>query len=384
MRNGDLTYDDFLQRLNIQDVLIDAGYHLNRRDGLRYPAYVRLDNEGRRIRGDKFIVTQQGKCCFHAQQQKVYNIISFIKEHPHFFAEYHAGMSPDRLVNLVCNRLLHIPVTERETRIVQPKRDVKPFQMTDYDIHRFNPQDRETQKKFYPFFKHRGIDLYTQYAFHRDFFLATRHRADGLQFTNLAFPLSLPGNSEQIVGLEERGRPRMDGSGSYKGKAEGSNSSEGLWIANLREPLDKAGGIAWFESAYDAMAFYQVNREMIRSNPDLSRKSIYVSTGGTPTDGQIRGMLTETPAASHFLCFDNDAAGRSFVERFKTIAQEMNIAPDRIKVFPMLPCYKDWNDVLLERTNPEYLKEIEGLIEPVGVPHSEEKEENSRNNGFHR
>ena len=384
MRNGDLTYDDFLQRLNIQDVLIDAGYHLNRRDGLRYPTYVRLDNEGRRIRGDKFIVTQQGKCCFHAQQQKVYNIISFIKEHPHFFAEYHAGMSPDRLVNLVCNRLLHIPVTERETRIVQPKRDVKPFQMTDYDIHRFNPQDRETQKKFYPFFKHRGIDLYTQYAFHRDFFLATRHRADGLQFTNLAFPLSLPGNSEQIVGLEERGRPRMDGSGSYKGKAEGSNSSEGLWIANLREPLDKVGGIAWFESAYDAMAFYQVNREMIRSNPDLSRKSIYVSTGGTPTDGQIRGMLTETPAASHFLCFDNDAAGRSFVERFKTIAQEMNIAPDRIKVFPMLPCYKDWNDVLLERTNPEYLKEIEGLIEPVGVPHSEEKEENSRNNGFHR
>lgn len=384
MRNGELTYDDFLQRLNIQDVLIDAGYHLNRRDGLRYPAYVRLDNEGRRIRGDKFIVTQQGKCCFHAQQQKVYNIISFIKEHPHFFAEYHAGMSPDRLVNLVCNRLLHIPVTERETRIVQPKRDVKPFQMTDYDIHRFNPQDRETQKKFYPFFKHRGIDLYTQYAFHRDFFLATRHRADGLQFTNLAFPLSLPGNPEQIVGLEERGRPRMDGSGSYKGKAEGSNSSEGLWIANLREPLDKAGGIAWFESAYDAMAFYQVNRETIRSNPDLSRKSIYVSTGGTPTDGQIRGMLTETPAASHFLCFDNDAAGRSFVERFKTIAQEMNIAPDRIKVFPMLPCYKDWNDVLLERTNPEYLKEIEGLIEPVGVPHSEEKEENSRNNGFHR
>lgn len=384
MRNGDLTYGDFLQRLNIQDVLIDAGYHLNRRDGLRYPAYVRLDNEGRRIRGDKFIVTQQGKCCFHAQQQKVYNIISFIKEHPHFFAEYHAGMSPDRLVNLVCNRLLHIPVTERETRIVQPKRDVKPFQMTDYDIHRFNPQDRETQKKFYPFFKHRGIDLYTQYAFHRDFFLATRHRADGMQFTNLAFPLSLPGNPEQIVGLEERGRPRMDGSGSYKGKAEGSNSSEGMWIANLREPLDKVGGIAWFESAYDAMAFYQVNREMIRSNPDLSRKSVYVSTGGTPTDGQVRGMLTETPAASHFLCFDNDAAGRGFVERFKTIAQEMNIPPDRIKVFPMLPCYKDWNDVLLERTNPEYLKEIEGLIEPGGVPHSEEKEENSRNNGFHR
>ena len=45
MRNGDLTYDDFLQRLNIQDILIDAGYHLNKRDGLRYPSYVRMDAE---------------------------------------------------------------------------------------------------------------------------------------------------------------------------------------------------------------------------------------------------------------------------------------------------------------------------------------------------
>ena len=46
MANGELTYDDFLQRLNIQDVLIDAGYHLNRRDGLRYPSYIRTDSNG--------------------------------------------------------------------------------------------------------------------------------------------------------------------------------------------------------------------------------------------------------------------------------------------------------------------------------------------------
>lgn len=49
MREGDLTYDDFLQRLTIQDVLIDAGYHLNKRDGLRYPSYVRLDGKATRL-----------------------------------------------------------------------------------------------------------------------------------------------------------------------------------------------------------------------------------------------------------------------------------------------------------------------------------------------
>ena len=51
MNGNELTYDDFLRRLTIQDVLIDAGYRLNRRDGLRYPSYVRTDSDGRRVRG---------------------------------------------------------------------------------------------------------------------------------------------------------------------------------------------------------------------------------------------------------------------------------------------------------------------------------------------
>ena len=191
MREGDLTYDDFLQRLNIQDVLIDAGYHLNRRDGLRYPSYVRLDNEGRRIRGDKFIVTQQGKCCFHAQQQKVYNIISFIKAHPQFFAEYRAGMSPDRLVNLVCNRLLNIPVTERKTRISPAqagRATVRHDKLRPIQVQPAGPGDAE---EVLSFFKSRGIDLYTQYAFHRHFCLATKHREDGAAIHQSRFSADL-------------------------------------------------------------------------------------------------------------------------------------------------------------------------------------------------
>ena len=313
MREGELTYNDFLQRLNIQDVLIDAGYQLNRRDGLRYPSYVRTDSDGQRIRGDKFIVTQQGKCCFQAQQQKVYNIISFIKEHPQFFTEYHAGMAPDRLVNLVCNRLLNHPIGERATRIVQPRRDVKPFDIADYNLHKFNPQDRETQKKFYPYFKNRGIDLYTQYAFHHDFCLATKHRSDGAAYTNLSFPLTLPKGDGTVVGFEERGRARMDGGSSYKGKAEGSNSSEGLWIASpARTPLAKAKHIYWFESAYDAMAYYQLHQ---KENKEL-RKAVFVSTGGAAGQQQFKGVIKAAPHAIHHLCFDRDRAGQTYAINF--------------------------------------------------------------------
>ena len=62
---NELSYDDYLSRINIQELLRDAGYVHYRRDGTRYPTYVRLDSEGRRICGDKFIVTANGKCCFH-------------------------------------------------------------------------------------------------------------------------------------------------------------------------------------------------------------------------------------------------------------------------------------------------------------------------------
>lgn len=111
---ADLTFEDFKNRISIKTVLEDAGYHFYRKDGLRYPSFVRLDNEGRKIRGDKFIVTANGLCCFHPPERKNYTVISFIQEHPDMFPEYTPGMNKNRLVNLVCNRLLgHIP--ERRT-----------------------------------------------------------------------------------------------------------------------------------------------------------------------------------------------------------------------------------------------------------------------------
>lgn len=41
------TFADYRSRLNIKDVLEDAGYTFYKRDGLRYPAYVRLSSDGK-------------------------------------------------------------------------------------------------------------------------------------------------------------------------------------------------------------------------------------------------------------------------------------------------------------------------------------------------
>ena len=337
MNTNKLTYEDFKRRISIQEVLQDAGYHLYRRDGLRYPSFVRLGSDGRRIKGDKFIVSGGGTCCFQPPERRNYNIISFIKEHPYLFSDYRAGMSKDRLVNLVCCRLLNQPIEERKARIVEPRKEHNPFRLEDYEVSR----EPWRMKRY---FEARGINEDTRKAFAGFYFLAKK-ASDGKSYFNMSFPMVIPGQ-EGIVGLEQRGFPNKEAKSSYKGKAAGSNSSEGLWIANLTgAPLSKAKEILWFESAYDAMAEYQLNPV----------KSVFISTGGAPTDSQMKGVMTLTPASRHYLGFDKDEAGRKFVQRFKEIAAEIGFK-NQISANHPLGCFKDWNDALLG-------KESQALIE---------------------
>lgn len=342
---SELSYDDFIARVDIQDVLMDAGYHFNRRDGLRYPSYVRLDSNGRHISGDKFLVTPNGKCCFQPPVMKVYNVISFITEHPNFFKENRPGMDPYLLVNLVCNRLLNNP-TERDMQpIIKPHTERKPFDIKDFYVLKYQKYNMENIKKFYPYFFSRKISIPTQSAFASSFVLATKKPSENSCYRcqNLSFPLQIPGLSG-VVGFEERGKPRLDGSSGYKGKAPGSNSSEGLWIASPNKTsLKDAKDVLWFESAYDAMAYYQLHAPKDSTLGD----AVFLSTGGSPTVMQFRGVIKAAPDACHHLCFDNDLAGKQFV---------MNFEHELHKVKESLPKVSDdMKDYMSTLSNPEDL-----------------------------
>ena len=201
------TFADYRSRINIKEVLEDAGYTFYKRDGLRYPAYVGLDNNGQRIRGDKFIVMPNKNCCFQPPQIKLYSVTSFIWEHPQLFDEYEFGMKESALVHKVCQRLLNIQV-EHKNRIIQNSiARNKPFDIKEYKIERFNPKDFESQKPFYAFFKSRGIDFATRCAFQDSFVLASRTTKEGNTYKNLSFPMYIPGQPDKCVGFEERGYP---------------------------------------------------------------------------------------------------------------------------------------------------------------------------------
>ena len=328
----ELTFDDYLSRVSIQDVLNEAGYRLNRKDGIRWPSYSRCDSDGHRISGDKFLVTTNGQCCFQPPADRRYNVISFITEHPQFFPQYHAGMNPYALVHKVCQDIMGIPEADRKARTVVPNAEHRPFDMSQYEISHFDISNKDSYKQFYPFFAPRAISLSTQAAFGSSFLIATRQTAEGKSLRNLAFPMHIPGQGSGIVGLEMRGRMNADGK-SYKGMAPGSNSSQGLWMAspNQQSGLERTRNVFWFESAYDAMAYYQHNR----NNFD-ARTGIYVSTGGSPSVTQIRGVLDNSHDATHHLCFDNDEAGQQFSALFRRAAGIGEYKPSAVQVNSIL------------------------------------------------
>lgn len=329
------TFENYRNRLDIRDVLEDAGYTLYKRDGLRYPAYVRLDSNGRRISGDKFLVSPGRNCCFQPPKIKLYSVTSFIWEHPDLFSEYKQGIKESALVHKVCQRLLNMPVEQTKKRVFDPVRDGKPFDMKDYQVQHFHPNDFDSQKPFYIFFKSRGIDFATRCAFHDSFVLATKTDKDGSIYKNLSFPMYIPGQPDRCVGFEERGYPRKDGT-ARKGMAAGSNASEGIWMASPKgTDLRDAKHVFIFESAYDAMSFYLLRMKQesgldYQGRRDL-KSSVFVSTGGNPSYGQIHGLITNAPNATFHLAFDNDMAGKQFAAIFEEIARNLGpVAPDKV------------------------------------------------------
>lgn len=329
------TFENYRNRLDIRDVLEDAGYTLYKRDGLRYPAYVRLDSNGRRISGDKFLVSPGRNCCFQPPKIKLYSVTSFIWEHPDLFSEYKQGIKESALVHKVCQRLLNIPVEQTKKRIFDPVRDGKPFDLKDYQIQHFHPNDFDSQKPFYAFFKSRGIDFATRCAFHDSFLLASRAGKDGNVYKNLSFPMHISGQPDRCVGFEERGYPHKDGT-ARKGMAAGSNASEGIWIASPKgTDLKDAKQVYIFESAYDAMSFYQLRMKQDSGLDYQGRRNlkaaVFVSTGGNPSYGQMQGLITHAPNAIFHLAFDNDQAGKQFASNFEEIARNMGpIAPNKV------------------------------------------------------
>lgn len=369
--NPNDSYVYFSKALSIQTVLQEMGYKYDPKSGKRKPAYIRTDDAGKHISGDKYIVNPIYNTAFYAgdRERKNYNVISLIKDHPYDFKDYVPGMKPSYLANIVSRRLLGIPNEIREANVVKSP-SYHPFDMDDYDIVHFDkrmvafPKDGQERMKnpFWSFFKDRGINSTTQRAF-GDYLLLSKQKeindANGKPvrtFQNMSFPMRIPGEDsleDKIVGMEVRGRQKPDGT-SYKGMAVGSNASQGAWIASPNHTtLKEAKDVFVFESAYDALAFFQINNR--RDNDKYTTKqlydAVYVSSGGQLGEVLSEGLLRRSQNATFHLGFDNDMAGETFAARFVDVAKRVYNSDDisqSVTIIREKPTggQKDWNDQL--------------------------------------
>ena len=194
----------------------------------------------------------------------------------------------------------------------------------------FDPKRYETKdvngapSEVMAFFAQRGINEETVSAF-APFIKQIRDNSHTTykQF-NIGFPYTEAGK-DKVVGYEIRGF------GSFKSKAAGTNSTTGAWIADLSqggEPTD-IRHVYFAESAYDIMAFYQLNHLRLDST-----HSVFVSLGGTFSDSQIKGIMAHYPEAKAMDCFDNDLAGRIYGIRMAALLEgiRLNVHKEEDKV----------------------------------------------------
>lgn len=114
--------------------------------------------------------------------------------------------------------------------------------------------------------------------------------------------------------------------------------------------LQDAKRVFIFESAYDAMAFYQMLAGKDSNLTTQEKKElvggVYASTGGNPSAKQFEGLLKAANNATFHMGFDMDDAGMKFADMFRDLAEKANVPSNRVVREETNDGYKDFNGCL--------------------------------------
>lgn len=306
---------DFKQlksRVGIDNIAYALGYHLDRKAGVgRYIELVLGDGADRR---DTIIVSHpndKAAQTFFRRDGSKGDVVTFIRENLDDF--FVSGKDEWQKVAKVMARFANMPEPEyREDR--DYVRSVKLASVFDSSRYEVKPLDTG---HIPPIFKQRGLSDDTVRTLAPFISLVRDSRNAKFDRYNIGFPYTASADG-QVKGFEIRGY------GGYKSKAAGTDSSTAAWVADLSGGKgDLVRSVFFCESAFDAMAFYQFNKERIGTDCSL------VSLGGTFSDRQVTNVMERFPAARAFDCFDNDLAGRIYGLRMMSLLEGIPIKINR-------------------------------------------------------
>jgi len=121
-------------------------------------------------------------------------------------------------------------------------------------------------------------------------------------FKNVAFPYTIADEDNFVRGYELRNY------GGFKSFSAGGDKVNASWVADFSDMKLEVSKIFFFESAIDALSFFQI--KPISFDPN---RSVFVSSGGYPSINQFSHVLNTFPnAKSIYGCHDNDLSGHLF------------------------------------------------------------------------
>lgn len=240
--------------MGVDDVAYALGYRLDRKAGVgRYIELVL--GSGSEKRDTLIISNPHNKAAqtFFRRDGSKGDVVTLIRENLDSF--FVSGTDEWQKIAKVMVRFANMPEPEyRENReLVKAAKVTLHFDASRYEV---KPIDMEKMPLLY---SQRGLSSETVKDLSPYLILLRDKQNDKFDGYNVAFPYTDKG--DKVKGYEIRGF------GGYKSKAAGTDSSTAAWVADLSGGNREAvTSVFFFESAFDAMAFYQIHKAQLDKN----------------------------------------------------------------------------------------------------------------------
>jgi hypothetical protein len=288
------TFDEYKSKVSIIQVAEDLGYRLDKSKGRVSPTYKLYDGNGKKV--DEIVI----KNPLNSSQQHYFDrnytggdLISFVKNHINDFPQFNNHQNEYVRLNQILGHYANIPYVPKVEPLERAFSEKQEF-----DKSRYTEVKPELKDLSY-LTKERGLSPETVKEFLP---FITKVKDDEVKgnFVNVAFPYHVPGKNDVITNYELRNY-------GFKGMASGGDKSNSVWIATNAVDPALVKNAYFFESAIDAMSFYELNKGKV----NLSDSAL-VSVGGYISKNQILNTLNHFSQARINTGFDNDINGKLY------------------------------------------------------------------------
>lgn len=285
------------KEVGIDDVAYSLGYRLNKKAGVgkRFELVLGPIENPSDVIIIKNTPDKENQSFFRRDDTKG-DVISFIMEK--FDCKKSNGDINWLKVGNVLREFANMPPVEYNDRKAVEEAKTSP-QIFDAERYEVQPLNKENHHWL---LDKRGLSKSCVSDFGDNIVLIKDLKQKNFDGFNIGFPYKNPDTNE-ITGYEIRG------GNSFKSKAAGTDSSHSFWFAEFGSTGSGITNVYLFESSFDAMAFYQLNKAKLALTPFS-----LVSMGGSFTHNQLEGIRKRFPSAKIWDCFDNDLAGQVFAK----------------------------------------------------------------------